>query len=603
MENIPKSKNLLKSFVKEIPSNSGVYEFISSKKNTIYVGKAKNIRKRIFSYFRESVDKTEKLKNLLRESTFLKFTITNNELEALLLEQHLIKEIKPKFNVQFKDDKGYPWIRVQTSKEFPSAGSFLGKKEGQDSFFGPYPNSYAVKDSLNLLQKTFKIRNCSDSFFSNRRRPCIQYEIGRCSAPCVGLIDKNDYLKDVQSTLKLFEGKSEELISDFYNLMDRHSKAKSFEKAALYRDKISSLREIQRNQSIAGYSKSRDAIASKTVNGITKVGVTHVKGGWVTGHENFVQQNISIDLSVIESFLLMHYLSQNFCPSTLVLGERIRDKLVIEDALSQYHKKKVQIITKLGAKDKGLYQICKSNTDLAFRRNQKKGYAKEAFLSLKKELSLRNEIEIIESYDVSHHSGSKAVAGCVVYDQNGKDTSQYRLFNIHKKNSGKDIPSMLEVLERRFNNRNLKLKDPSLIIIDGGKVHLSNVLKKLEELKIKGIEVIAISKGARRKPQMDSIHTRKGSLNISQGSLVHLFIQEIRDETHRFSISNQKKKLNKSLLYSSLDTIEGVGAKRKRLLLRYFGSVEQINRASLQDLLNVPSLGSKTANSIYNQLH
>ena len=603
MENIPKSKNLLKSFVKEIPSNSGVYKFINSKKNTIYVGKAKNIRKRILSYFRESVDKTEKLKNLLKESTFLEFTITNNELEALLLEQHLIKEIKPKFNVQFKDDKGYPWIRIQTSKEFPSADSFLGKKEDLDTFFGPYPNSYAVKDSLNLLQKTFKIRNCSDSFFSNRRRPCIQYEIGRCSAPCVGLIDKNDYLKDVQSTLKLFEGKSEELISDFYDLMDRYSKTKSFEKAALYRDKISALREIQRNQSIVGYSKSRDAIVSKSVNGITKIGVTHVKGGWVTGHENFIQQNISIESSIIESFIMSHFLEKTYCPSILVLGEPIQGKSMIEEVLSKYHNKKVRVITKVGKRDKGLLQICESNTDFSFKKSKKRGSAMEALISLKNELSISHAIDIIESYDVSHHSGSKAIAGCVVYNCDGKDKSKYRLFNISKENSGKDIPSILEVIERRFSNSKLRLTTPSLIIIDGGKVHLSNVLKKLKDLKISGIEVVSISKGARRKPQMDIIHTKNGSMRISKGSLVHLFIQEIRDETHRFSISNHKKKQNKSLLNSSLDKIEGVGEKRKKLLLRYFGSVRQVNRASLQDLLNVPSLGQKTAHSIYTQLH
>ena len=279
MEKLPKFNNTIKSFVKEIPSNSGVYQFINAKRDTIYVGKAKNIRKRVFSYFQESVDKSEKLKSLIRESEFLEFTITNNELEALLLEQHLIKDIKPKFNIQFKDDKGYPWIRVKTSKTYPAANSFLGKKEGSDKFFGPYPNSYAVRDSLNLLQKIFKIRNCSDSFFKNRSRPCIQHEIGRCSAPCVGLISKKDYRTDVKSTIKLLDGKSEELISDFYNFMDMHSKAKSFEKAALYRDKISSLREIQRNQSIVGFSKARDAIASSTANGVTKVGITHVKGG------------------------------------------------------------------------------------------------------------------------------------------------------------------------------------------------------------------------------------------------------------------------------------------------------------------------------------
>ena len=362
------------------------------------------------SYFRDSKDKSKKVEKLVNSSSKIEITLTNSELEALLIEQHLIKQSKPKFNLQFKDDKGYPWIKIDTSQEFPSAKSFLGRKQSNNKFFGPFPSSYAVQESLRLLQKTFKIRNCSDSYFKNRTRPCLQNEIGRCSAPCVGSISKEEYAEDVNSAQLLLTGKSETLISSFYKSMDKHSKNKSFERAAMYRDKISSLRDIQRLQSISGHPKERDAISVYTVNGQSKAGITHVKGGWVTGHENFTQQNLPIEGSVIEHFIKMHYLNDIHCPPFIVIGETIKNKAIIESALSSYHSKNVKIINKPGKKDRGLLGICENNTKFSFRKNSNSRSIIPALTALKEELSLTHKINIIESYDVSHHSGSAAVA-------------------------------------------------------------------------------------------------------------------------------------------------------------------------------------------------
>ena len=256
---IPTEQREVKEFLKAFPTAPGVYKFLDKSHIPIYIGKAKDLNKRISSYFRES-SRSKKVIKLFEEAKFLEFAITNTELESLLLEQFLIKEKKPKYNVQFKDDKGYPWIKIEKTKEFPSAKSFLGKKLKNGKFFGPFPNSYAVRDALKLIQKTFKLRNCSDSYFRNRTRPCLQYEIGRCSAPCIGLISRKEYEKDVQGAELLLEGKSEELIQKFYNSMDSFSLNKDYEKAALYRDRISALRDIQRTQSITGFSNSRDAI-------------------------------------------------------------------------------------------------------------------------------------------------------------------------------------------------------------------------------------------------------------------------------------------------------------------------------------------------------
>ena len=600
---VPLSKSKLKDFLNELPENPGVYKFLDESKRIIYIGKAKSLRNRISSYFTNSFDKEKKLKRLVYLLNSLEITITNSELEALLLEQYLIKKEKPKFNVQFKDDKGFPWIKIEKSKEFPSAKSFLGKKDIEDEFYGPFPSSYAVQESLRSLQKLFKLRNCSDSFFKNRTRPCIQYEIGRCSAPCLGYISKTEYMKEVDSAKLLLLGKSEELASSFYNLMDKHSKAKSFEKAAIYRDKISSLRDIQRLQSVTGHSQERDAVSICTINGETKVGITHVNGGWVTGHENFIAKNNNLEGHLLENFIETHYLNEAYCPKNIIIREVIRNKEMLELALSEYHQRKIRIISKLTKKDRGLMKICEDNTRFSFQKRTKKNKAIPAFDSLQEELGLVKKIDLIESYDISHHSGSAAVAGCVVYSKNGKEKNKYKIFNISNKNSGRDIASMVEVIGRRFTDTNLSMEIPSLIIIDGGRVHLLHIIKELKSLGLEEISVISISKGARRKLEMDSIHKQDGSsVRVSKGSLAHKFIQEIRDETHRFSITMQKKKLRKLSTTSSLDSLEGVGPKRKRLLIRYFGSVEQIKRASASDLVNIPGLGKKTATSIYNQL-
>ena len=599
---VPSSKEKLKKLLKGLPKNPGVYIFFDGSKNPIYIGKAKHLRNRVSSYFSDSSDKTKKTRKLLNTLKTIKITLTSSELEALLMEQYLIKDKKPKFNVQFKDDKGYPWIKIECTKDFPSAKSFLGNKDNQNKYYGPFPSSYAVQDSLKLLQKIFKIRNCSDSFFKNRSRPCIQHEIGRCSAPCVGLITRKEYMQDVHSAELLLSGKSEKLISSFYNLMDKHTKTKSYEKAAIYRDKISSLRDIQRSQSVVGFSKERDAIIVSSVNGQIKAGITHVREGWVTGHENFIQQNNLLEGSSIEYFILTYYLNEVYCPSTLVIGEPIKDKQVIERALTGHHNKSIKIIHRLGKRDKGLIKICENNTKFSFNKRNGTKKTLPAFNSLKEELDLQDEIKFIESYDISHHSGSAAIGGCVVFSERGKQKEKYRLFNISKGNSGDDISSMVEVIERRFKDKDLGLEIPSLILLDGGRVHLSYVISKLKELDLDKIPVISISKGVRRKANMDLIHTEYGTKIISKSSLAHQFIQEIRDETHRFAISNQKNKQRKIFVSSALDNVTGVGPKRKKILIRYFGSIDQIKRASSDDLTKVPGLGKKTAASIYNQL-
>lgn len=589
----------IKEFIHNIPKSPGVYKFLDQSGYPLYIGKAKLLNKRVASYFRKS-SRTKKIEKLLTQAQFIEFALTNTELESLLHEQYLIKELKPKFNVQFKDDKGYPWIKIDFLKDFPSATAFLGKKTENGKFFGPFPSYYAVRDALKLIQKTFKLRNCSDSIFKNRTRPCLQHEIGRCSAPCTGLISKKDYFKEVQNAELLLSGKSEELIDNFYSSMDKFSLKKDYERAAIYRDRISGLRDIQRSQSVVGFKDSRDAVFVSVSQDITKVGVTSVNNGWVTGHQNFLQSKGFEDKKILETFLVQHYLSNDKCPQTLIVSQNLSNKELIEKALSKQHSKSISIITKPGKKDQGLLRISQANTEYSlFRKNN--STTKARLKKLSKELDIKNNIELIESYDVSHHSGQNAVAGCVVYSNEGKKKNLYRLYNISEKNSGNDIGAMIEVLSRRFSGKKIS-SIPDLIILDGGRVHLTNVTELLNKLNVK-TNIISISKGIRRKAEFDRIHSvENGGTEKILSNEALLVVQEIRDETHRFTISSQKKKGRKKVTFSKIDLIQGVGYKKKNILLRYFGSIEQLKRASIDDLLKVPGIGKVTANEVFSKL-
>lgn len=606
MSEIISLENQVLKKLNHLPNSPGIYKFFNAQKKILYIGKAKNLSSRTKSYFSNIKNKSNKLKSLISEARLLEITLTSNELEALLLEQHLIKKHLPKFNVQFKDDKGYPWIVLETSKEFPAAKSYLGRKKKKDLYYGPFPNSVASREALTLIQKVFKLRDCSDTFFKNRSRPCMQYQIGKCSAPCVSAITKEEYIEEVKSVQMLLKGKGDDLINSFYILMDKSAKQKLYERAASYRDKISSLRDIQRSQSISGFSEDRDAVSVHVLKNKLKIGITSVRGGWIVKHENYYQDKEVVNEEALSAFLSSHYLYEDYCPKVILVKGKIDNKQTIQKALSKKHKRKIRIITKPTSKDQGLLNICYKNTKLSIKRSDKKQKdLSKIFRNLKKQFNLNNEIKLIESYDISHHSAKNAVGGCVVFNKSGKYKEFYRIYNIRKNNSGNDISSMREIIKRRFKNKSKKIMPrPDLILIDGGYNHLKAVKDEISYLGIEGIDIISISKGSRRKPQMDSFHTEGGKvIKVNRSSQVHLLLQEIRDETHRFSLSTHRKKELKSSHISFLDSIEGIGKKRKTSLLRYFGSVYQISRTSSQDLKKVQGIGKKTADLIYSSLN
>ncbi|MFL2698234.1 MAG: excinuclease ABC subunit UvrC [Gammaproteobacteria bacterium] len=605
MLKIPEKK-FIRDFLKELPSEPGVYKFQDKKYNSIYIGKAKNLRKRVTSYFSDSEDLSRKVQNIIKESVFIDLVITKSELEALLFEQNRIKEERPKYNVQFKDDKGYPWIKIETSKEFPAARSFLGKKNKEDLYFGPFPSSYAVRGVIDLIQKTFKLRDCSDSSFKNRSRPCMQYQINKCSAPCVGEIDKDEYIKEVEDAKNLLLGGAENLIDKFYLEMDINSEKKAYERASIYRDKISSLREVQRDQNIAGFSKERDAISICRDDRATRIGLTQVRGGWITGHKNFVVNGGETENELISNFILNYYSNKKVDFADIVSLESIEDRETLENSISSIQNKRINILKKLSKKDLGLLEISKSNTEFSLRRAvKKKKELTDRFASLKDFLNMENKLFLIDSLDISHHAGQNAVGGVVAYNPAGRIAKECRAYNISKLNSGNDIASTMEVIERRYGNSLIKKKLlPDLLIIDGGRTHLKAANTKLKELGINEIKVISISKGVRRKSEYDLIHRGNSKpVSLSNNDLSKLLIQEIRDETHRFSIFRHRKKSKKRITESSLDSISGLGKKRKTVLLRYFGSLEQIRRASPEDISKVPGIGKHTSQLVYNHLN
>tara|TARA_B100001013_G_scaffold176658_1_gene106179 strand:+ start:3074 stop:4900 length:1827 start_codon:yes stop_codon:yes gene_type:complete len=591
----------------QLPKNPGIYKFLDKDKKIIYIGKAKNLSNRTKSYYLNLKNRSKKVNRLTSEACYLEVILTSTELEALLLEQYAIKEHRPKFNLQFKDDKGYPWIEIGISKEYPSAKSFVGRKKKGELYYGPFPSSRAARDALSLIQKVFKLRDCSDSSFKNRTRPCMQYQIGKCSAPCVTAIKQADYLEEVKSTQMLLNGKGEELINTFYESMDKSAERKLFERAAAYRDKISSLREIQRSQSISGFSCDRDAIAVHVQKNGVKIGVTSVRGGWIVGHENFMKRKEGVNEGIIEAFLSGHYLFVNYCPPIILVEGTVSNKETIQKALSKNHGKKIRINTRLTKKDLGLLNICKKNTKISLKRRKEEGVKdlSTIFKELETQFELKNEVRLIESYDVSHHAGRNAIGGCVAFNSEGKQKDLYRIYNINKINSGNDISSMKEIIQRRFSSKTQKnLTAPDLILIDGGYTHLKSVKDEINNLGVGYLDVLSISKGSRRKPQMDSIHKEDGrAVKVQRDSKVHLFIQELRDEAHRFTITRQRKKEIKSSHKSRFDLFPGVGKKRKSALLRYFGSLDQVSKASSQDLMKVPSIGKKTAETVFTNLH
>jgi len=598
------------ALLKQLTTRPGVYRMFDEAGEVLYVGKAKNLKNRVSSYFRSSALDAKTLA-LVNRIQLVETTVTTSETEALLLEQSLIKALKPPYNIVFRDDKSYPFIYLSSEDEYPRLAFHRGAQRKKGRYFGPFPSAYSVRDSLNILQKVFLVRQCEDAFFRNRTRPCLQYQIKRCSGPCCDLVSKADYADDVEHATMFLAGKNRAVIENYANKMDQASNDLEFERAAHYRDQMTHLRKIQEQQYVVGQKGDFDVLAAVLSSGGVCVLVTYIRGGRMLGNKTyFPSPKLNESASeVLTAFIPQFYLEgqgNREIPQEVIVNTGIEDKAVLTQALSAKAGRKIVISDHVRTQKKRWVALAVTNAEqalgahLATRNNMQ-----QRFDALQEAFNLDAMPERLECFDISHSSGEATVASCVVFDQNGPVKSDYRRFNIDGITPGDDYAAMSQALRRRYTR--IKKGEgllPDILFVDGGKGQLREAERILEELQIVGMTLIGVAKGPTRKAGLESLF-------VSGGPEVHLspdnpglhLIQHIRDESHRFAITAHRGRRNKKRKTSSLEGIEGVGPKRRRALLRHFGGAAQVQSASTEELQKVEGISRTLAEQIYATLH
>jgi excinuclease ABC subunit C len=603
------------SFLKNLSQAPGVYRMFGAEANILYVGKAKNLKKRVASYFSKQ-NQALKTRSLVSKIAEIEVTITGSETEALILEQNLIKSLKPPYNILLRDDKSYPYVYLANDKAFPSLSLKRVRKKGKvGQYFGPFPSAQSVKESLSLLEKIFKVRQCEESFYKNRTRPCLQYQIKRCKAPCVGLVSQEEYQKDVDHVVLFLQGKNPELIRGLIAEMEVASQELAFERAAELRDQIKHLRHVQESQSVEFGDLDADVVAMSEGPGIGVFSMVFVRKGRILGHKNyFPKLPLELDASerltaFVEQYYIGHGGTQDF-PAEVILPEEMLDDGLLSEALYELEGRRIRFATKVKTVRAQWQKLAKTNADNALKTylTNKENIFHRAD-ALRSILGFSDVPKRIECFDISHSSGEKTVASCVVFNDQGPLKSDYRTFNIEGITGGDDYAAMRQVLQRRY--RNLKSapeKRPDVVIIDGGKGQLSMARAVLEELDLQDLYLLGVAKGVTRKPGFETLLIPDGQSGFntlqcgSDDPGLHL-IQQIRDEAHRFAITGHRKRRDKSRRQSLLEGIEGVGPTRRRALIKYFGSVQGIKTASVDEIAKVGGISLVLAEHIYLSLH
>lgn len=595
------------TFLKNVTRKAGVYVMQDGDNDILYVGKAKNLRSRLASYFRAS-GLAAKTMALVQRIAHIDVTVTATEGEALLLEQNLIKQYRPPYNILLRDDKSYPYIYLSTQHEYPRISVHRGAKAKQGRYFGPYPNASAVRESLNLLQKVFKVRQCEDSYFSNRSRPCLQYQINRCTGPCVGRIDKAAYDEDVRHTIMFLEGKNASVIAELADNMEAAAERLAFEEAAEYRDQISHLQQVQASQWIEGESGDIDIIAVALTAGQACVQLLYVRAGRILGSRSYYPR-LQLDESeadVLEAFIAQYYLTGHGTrdmPRELVVNRSLPGGEGLAEALSEAKGQKLSISHRVRAARAKWLSLAETAAQqnlgnrLAVRAN-----FQERYEALQDALGLEELPQRLECFDISHSHGESTVASCVVFDGNGPLKSDYRQFNIEGITPGDDYAAMAQALERRYKRVSAgEVPVPDILLIDGGKGQLQAVKTILSEMALPDLLILGVAKGSDRRAGLEVLIRGDTGQELrlpSTSPALHL-IQHIRDESHRFAITAHKQRRDKKRRQSVLDGIPGVGAKRRKALLRQFGGLQGIVAASVEDLRRVPGISDKIARDIY----
>jgi len=640
-----------KSVLAVMSQRPGVYRMLDRDGDVLYVGKARNLKKRVSNYFRASGLDTKTMA-LVSHIDAIDVTVTNSETEALLLEQNLIKKLKPPYNIQLRDDKTYPYIMLTHKDAYPRLAFYRGSRRRDATFFGPYPSASAVRESLSLLQKVFRVRQCEDSYFRNRSRPCLQYQIGRCTAPCVGYISPSDYSLDVQDASLFLQGRSDTLIQSLGHRMEQKAEAMEYEQAARIRDKISDLRRIQSQQVISGDGNDADVLAAVLEGAYTCVHVIVIRGGRIIGSRNFFPKDRMAETpaDLLTAFIAQYYLRDSgelaaaAIPAEVVVFPVIKEQKGLQEALSAAAGKAVSVRGNVRGHRARWRDLALSNAQLAIQShiNNRQSMFKR-FEQLQTELSLDALPQRIECFDISHTMGESTVGACVVFDHNGPLKSDYRRYNIEGIQGGDDYAAMDQALTRRYGKLSSQLqalqdaptlgpgeeaeaqgadaehigsvkdqellasKVPDILLIDGGKGQLAQAIDVLKGCQLPEIMLIGIAKGISRRAGQETLFvaTVDGMQELAipgHSPALHL-LQQVRDEAHRFAITGHRARRAKTRQQSPLEQIPGLGPSRRRELLKYFGGQQEIMRASESDLARTPGISKKLAGVIYEPLH
>ena len=594
---IKKGLKILSQNIKNAPERPGVYRMIDENSKVLYVGKAKNIKKRIVAY--SHIDKLPaRLQQMVAQIAGMEFVVVDNEAQALLLENEYIKKFEPKYNILLKDDKSYPYLELDLSSDFPVLRKYRGKKNQQNKYFGPFAGVAALNETLNILQKVFLLRSCSDNAFKNRKRPCLLYQIKRCSAPCCGVIPHDEYLKLVKEAVDFVEGRNKKLQDELAKKMEQASAEEDYETAIVLRDRIKALTSVQQGNFV-DYAKivSTDFIGLWRTGSQVCIQIFFVRGGQNMGNiPYFPKQTEDVsDEEILEAFISNFY-ADHIAPKEIVISKTLPNKEFLQEAIrariNVYRKnEKFRIINRV-----------EENAKITLEKKIAENASNDQILKeLSEYFGLKKLPERIEIYDNSHLQGSYALGAMVVADKNGFNKGQYRVFNIKNEQiTNDDFAMMKEVLLRRFEKMTPENR-PDLIILDGGRGQLNAVHEALKKYDLSGITIVAIAKGPERNAGREHYHiSGKEEFSLPYRSAVAFYMQNLRDEAHRFAIGSHRKHRAHSITKSRLDEIEGIGAKRKKDLLNYFGSVEQIASASVKDLQKIVGISKKTAEKIYN---
>ena len=601
----------LRAYCRELPSAAGIYRMIDAREEVIYVGKARNLRKRASSYFTRHRAVTAKIRAMVAQVARVEVTVTANENEALILESNLIKELRPRYNVVLRDDKSYPYIYAALDHDFPRLMFHRGARRGRGRYFGPFPSAGAVRSTLNLLQKLFLIRQCEDSFFANRTRPCLQYQINRCTAPCVGLIDKDPYREDVEHALLFLQGRSQQVIDYLITQMEQAAGTLDFERAARLRDQINSLQRVQSEQNVNASDGEFDVIACATKRGIGCVQVFFIRHGRMLGNKAFFPSHTqdSSAADVLAAFVPQFYLTPHRdrdVPRDIIVSEDVADAEWLVEVLSERHGRRVRLRSGVRGERAKWVRMALDNAHVALdQRLSNQADHHRRMDALNETVVALDVVERIECFDISHFRGESTVASCVVFDRNGPRKSDYRKFNIKVTDSGDDYAAMHEALQRRYSR--LKREEgtlPDLVLIDGGQGQVAQALEVVNELQL-DVQVIGIAKGTTRKPGLEKLILHDGAkehLLPSDSPALHL-LQHVRDEAHRFAIDAHRRSRGNSRNRSALEQISGIGAKRRQKLIQHFGGLHGISRAGIDDLRRVPGISVDLAQRIYDVFH